>query len=296
MLDMASAYGTFAADGIHADAIVVTRVEDAGGRVLFAAGPTRRQVISPEVAGQVTAALNDVVRRGTGQEARIGRPVAGKTGTSEGYFDAWFVGYTPELSAAVWVGFPQGDRALEAPNTPYTITGGAWPAQIWSRFASAALSGTPYAEPPEGGNQDLVEVEIDLTTGFLAGPNCPRSQVARASGAPHCSAPTVVCPMDNPPGLAASPAGTVPDVSGIEVAQAVGLLEAAGYRVEADWTPERPGWVPGLVMIQQPLPGSPLPHAGTVSLRVGGPEPGSVLPMSSAWSWSLPAGCWPTTA
>ena len=158
VLDMASAYATFAAGGLHIDPILVTRIEDPSGRVLFEAVPTIQKAMEPAIAEQVTAALTEVVRRGTGQQAKIGRPVAGKTGTTEGQYDAWFVGYTPEISAAVWVGFPQGDRPLESPHTPFTITGGTWPAQIWARFATGALSGIPYHDLPDADRGDLVAV------------------------------------------------------------------------------------------------------------------------------------------
>ncbi len=276
VLDMASGYATFAAGGLHIDPIFVTRIEDPAGRVIFEAVPTVERALDAEVAEQVTAALAEVVRRGTGQEAKIGRPVAGKTGTSEGQYDAWFVGYTAELAAAVWVGFPQGDKPLEAPHTPYTITGGTWPAQIWARFATGALSGIPYQDLPDADTADLVSVEIDLSTGYLAGPLCPRSHVATVHLHPD-AVPTVTCPIHNPEGISLPSPGTVPDVTGRDLAEAVIWLEVAGYQATAQWV-EAPGRVPGTVLVQFPAPESTMAAGSEVALTVVGPEPGTVVP------------------
>ncbi len=276
VLDMASAYSTFAAGGLHIDPIFVTRIEDSAGRVLYESVPTARRVVDADIADQVTAALTEVVRRGTGQQAKIGRPVAGKTGTTEGHYDAWFVGYTPELVAAVWVGYPQGDHPLESPYTPYTITGGSWPAQIWARFASGALSGTSYAELPEVDNNNLVPVDIDLSTGFLAGPLCPRTHVATIYVQPG-EAPTVPCPIHNPEGMPNLVPGTVPAITDLDLAQAVRLLETAGYKVSAQWVGATDR-VPGTVIVQQPAAGTDLTPGATVRLTVVGPEPGTTIP------------------
>ncbi|MFQ5518233.1 MAG: transglycosylase domain-containing protein, partial [Acidimicrobiia bacterium] len=197
-LEMASAFATFAADGTRRRPMFVTRVEDSHGVNIWEPLPSDVEVFDPFVARSVTAALTEVVRRGTGQQARIGRPVAGKTGTSQDHHDAWFVGYTPELAAAVWVGFPQGQLPMEYPATPFAVTGGTWPAQIWARFAQAALSGTPYASLSLVDSSALVSVEIDTSTGFLAGPLCPRRHVHTVELPPD-QVPTVRCPIHNPP-------------------------------------------------------------------------------------------------
>jgi penicillin-binding protein 1A len=276
VLDMASAYGTFAAGGIHVDPILVTRIEDAAGTLLYEAQPRQQRAMTPSTAETVTAVLTDVVRRGTGQHARIGRPVAGKTGTTEAHYDAWFVGYTPELAAAVWIGFPEGDRPLESPHTPYTITGGTWPAQIFARFAAAALSGTPYAPDPPTRDADLVAVDIDLHTGFLAGPLCPRSHVATVYVSPE-AAPTVPCPVHASPAVHALDDGVFPDVAGLPLTDAVLLLEAAGSTITVGWTP--PGAaVPGTVLDQEPSPGTAVADGDRVTLTVAGPEPGTSTP------------------
>jgi 1A family penicillin-binding protein len=276
VLDMASAYATFAAGGLHIDPILVTRIEDSEGRVTFESMPTIEKAMEPVIAEQVTAALTQVVQRGTGQQAKIGRQLAGKTGTTEGQYDAWFVGYTPEISAAVWVGFAQGDRPLQAPYTPFTITGGTWPAQIWARFAIGALSGIPYQDLPNADQENLVAVSIDLSTGFLAGPLCPRAEVATVMVSPD-DAPTATCPIHNPEGVVLPSPGVLPDVAGRELAEAVAWLEAAGYGATAEWV-GAPGRIPGTVLVQYPAADSMVAAGAEVALTVVGPEPGTDTP------------------
>ena len=149
VLDMASAYTSFAADGLHRDPVFVTKVTAPDGNILFDFGavgaPRARRSRS---RARSTRCSQQVVTRGTGVNARIGRPVAGKTGTGEDWRDAWFVGSTPQLTTAVWVGFPQSERSMVPPLTREKVTGGTWPAQIWGLYEGAALAETPIDELP----------------------------------------------------------------------------------------------------------------------------------------------------
>jgi penicillin-binding protein 1A len=147
-LDMASAYSSFAADGMHAEPVFVTKVVAHDGTVLYTDSPNRQRVLPANTAREVNGVLEQVVARGTGVRARIGRPVAGKTGTGEEWRDAWFVGSTPELTASVWVGFADAERSMVPPVTRERVTGGSWPAQIWGLFAGAALAETPASDFP----------------------------------------------------------------------------------------------------------------------------------------------------
>ena len=275
VFEMASAYGTFATGGIQVDPVLVSRIEDREGRVIYEHLPTFQRVLDESVAEQVTAALTETVRRGTGQQAKIGRPVAGKSGTTEATHDAWFVGYTPEFVAAVWVGFAEGNKPMVAPNTPFTITGGTWPAQIWSRFAIGVLGGVGYAISPDAAEGDLVTVKIDISTGFLAGPLCPRANVASIQ-MKRSAVPSIVCPIHNPEGLAVFADGHVPSVETYTIVDAVAVLEAAGYAIELLWV-EVPQ-VPGTVIGQFPEGGADLAVGSTVQLVVAGPEPGTIAP------------------
>lgn len=174
-LEMASAYGTLAAGGQHTDPYGISKVEDAKGNVLLDAKPKVTPALDPAVAYLTTNLLTGVITKGTGKSAQIGRPAAGKTGTTQEYRDAWFVGYTPDLSAAVWVGYPDAQREMKAVHGR-KVTGGSYPAAIWAQFMKAALASTPKTQfqKPAG----IVSATICLDTGALATEFCPRKGTA----------------------------------------------------------------------------------------------------------------------
>ena len=150
-MDMAAAYSTFANRGIKVAPVLVTRITRADGTVLYTQQHQQTKVLEAGVVDTLTSILEQVIERGTGTRAKLDRPAAGKTGTTDENKDAWFAGYTPQLATAVWVGFPMlgADEKLvpmRPPNTPITVTGGSYPAEIWQRFMSAALAGRPGAE------------------------------------------------------------------------------------------------------------------------------------------------------
>ena len=144
-LEQASGFATFAAKGVAAEPYAIVRIKDRRGNVVYERKPKTTQAFRDKEAGVVNAALKRVVEGGTGTAAAIGRPVAGKTGTSENYGNAWFVGYTPQLSTAVWVGRPEGDTPMRGVHG-INVTGGSFPARIFSRYMRAALAGVPPAD------------------------------------------------------------------------------------------------------------------------------------------------------
>lgn len=147
-LQMAAAYATLAADGVARTPHVVARVEGPDGRVLLANDGAPRPVLDPQVARVTTSVLGGVVTRGTGTAAALpDRPVAGKTGTAQDYQDAWFVGYTPQLATAVWMGDVNGERPMRGIGG-IDVTGGSYPARIWRQFMAAAHAGLPVVEFP----------------------------------------------------------------------------------------------------------------------------------------------------
>jgi penicillin-binding protein 1A len=151
-LEMASAYGVFAGHGRHSAPTPVLRVLDAEGHVLEDnAGQRGEQVMHPAVADTVTDVLTGVIASGTGTGAALDRPAAGKTGTAEEYRAAWFVGYTPQLSTAVWMGYADEPRPLENIGGYASVTGGTLPASAWAAFMSAAHAGLPVVEFPTPG-------------------------------------------------------------------------------------------------------------------------------------------------
>jgi penicillin-binding protein 1A len=164
LLEMASAYGVFASGGVRATPLAIVRVTDAKGKVIEDNVPQRTVVLSPEVAYIVTDLLKGVIKRGTGTAANIGIPAAGKTGTADDYRNAWFIGFTPTLVTAVWVG-NDDDSPMNR------VVGGSVPAQIWAGFMKQALAQMPKTDwvRPAG----VIDVTTCGTTGLLATPDCP---------------------------------------------------------------------------------------------------------------------------
>ncbi|HMK57142.1 MAG TPA: PBP1A family penicillin-binding protein [Dissulfurispiraceae bacterium] len=161
-LELTSAFATFANGGIKMKPISIKYITDSHGQVIEGSQPEGSPVISAAGSFQITSMMEDVIRYGTGMRANIGRPAAGKTGTSNDYKDAWFVGYTPDLAAGVWVGFDDMKRSLGGGEV-----GGRAAAPIWQRFMRGTLSGetVPDFVVPPG----IVRQRIDIVTGQPAG-------------------------------------------------------------------------------------------------------------------------------
>lgn len=169
LMEMAMAYAVLANRGIQVDPVAVLRVVDADGNVLYEAVPRPRIVLSEATSFMITNMLRSVITQGTGRSAAIGRPVAGKTGTTDEYSDAWFFGYTADLLGAVWMGY---DRD----STMARVTGGGPPARIWADMMRVAHEGLPVREFPSLRGDQLVQVEICTKSGQLPGPWCPPAE------------------------------------------------------------------------------------------------------------------------
>ena len=180
VLDMAAAYSTFANRGTAKEPTPIVRVEriadDGSVTILKNVIPAEEQVLTVDQADTLNWILRQVVLNGTGTGADIGRPAAGKTGTTQDNRDAWFVGYTPRLTAAVWMGYP-GEPGAEPRFMDSVhgraVTGGSFPATIWQKFMSNALegidSGSFVAPPPFSGeklNSDLSTTTTDPCAGL----------------------------------------------------------------------------------------------------------------------------------
>ncbi len=184
-LEMTSAYGTFANGGLRVAPVAVTRVTDSEGDIVWEPPLSSERVMEERVARQVSAMLVGTVEAGTGTAARIpGLSVAGKTGTTQSYRDAWFVGFTGDIVTGVWVGHREGQ--VDMTNVRgIQVSGGSFPTQIWGAFMSRAqallkkpavaptlqapASGTTTPAPAEG----LTEVTICPESARIAGPACP---------------------------------------------------------------------------------------------------------------------------
>jgi penicillin-binding protein 1A len=164
LLELANAYGVFANHGNRVEPVFIERVVDRNGNVISPDPPPPIAVMEPATAFLMTDLLQEVVNRGTGVRVKkLGRPAAGKTGTTNDFRDAWFLGYTPDFIAGAWVGFdverPLGSRE----------TGSKAASPIWLSFMETAHEGLPVREfppPPEG----VVYAEMDLQTGYRPGP------------------------------------------------------------------------------------------------------------------------------
>jgi penicillin-binding protein 1B len=162
-LELTSVYGVFAAGGTRAEPIAIKRVESRNGEPIAGIEPDLRAVVPPADAYVLTHMLAGVLDRGTANGARRSgfvRPAAGKTGTSNDYRDAWFVGYTPDLVAGVWVGFDQ--------RSPLGMSGGRAALPIWADFVSQAVAALPPRDfpPPPG----ITLMSVDLASGLPVPP------------------------------------------------------------------------------------------------------------------------------
>jgi penicillin-binding protein 1A len=187
VLEMADAYLTFATRGERVEPNVIVKVTDADGNVLWEPGVKRTRVMEEREADIVNEVLQTVVRSGTGTRARLDTPAAGKTGTTQAYGDAWFVGYTPGLSTAVWLGFPDGqDHQLRGVHG-INVTGGTLPAEIWQRYMDVATDDERY-------RGEFVD------PGDLGGELIPDAGRIREGGATTTTSPTTTSSTSVPDG------------------------------------------------------------------------------------------------
>jgi penicillin-binding protein 1A len=174
-LEMASAFGVYANHGVYVEPVSVLRIEDKDGNLIEENFPARREVLSEETAYIMTTMMQSVVDGGTGTRVRsfYHLPAAGKTGTTNEFADAWFVGFTPRLSGAVWVGFD--NRSVTFTN--WDGQGGRAAAPIWARFMKYAYEDPAIALPLEYFQkpETVLEERICADTKLLATQYCPNT-------------------------------------------------------------------------------------------------------------------------
>ncbi len=167
VLEMAAAYAALANYGLYLEPTLVERISDAQGRQLFAHAPALRQAVSPDLAYQMTSLLQLVVDQGTGRRVRragFSAPAAGKTGTTNDNTDAWFTGFTPDLSTSVWIGFDQRGKHRLVDRQGQQITGGGGAAPIWADFMRHAIVESGDFTAPK----NVVMQRVDPRTGMAA--------------------------------------------------------------------------------------------------------------------------------
>jgi len=174
-IEMAEAYSVLANGGVKVTPYVISEVRDANGIVLESHGPDKEIVLDEKTAYIMADMMKGVISsaEGTGRRANIGRPAAGKTGTADSNTDAWFVGFTPDMVAAVWIG---EDALREMRYSGYGVVGSGKAAEIWGSFMKQALAGTAARDfnVPEG---IVSGVGICRSSGELATSRCPESDV-----------------------------------------------------------------------------------------------------------------------
>jgi penicillin-binding protein 2D len=202
--ELVAAYTPFANSGMRAEPRTIVRIYDRSRRSWTEFPTAVTPAISPATSFVITQMLKDVMTYGTAKSLKkfnMERPSAGKTGTTNDYRDAWFVGYTPQLIAGVWVGYDKPRPGGKG------FTGGAVSAPIWGRFMRSALAGKPAVDFPKPDN--VITVAIDPTTAMLAAPDCPtKKEEFFIAG----TEPTQYCTKHGGAGMApVAPAATKPE-------------------------------------------------------------------------------------
>ena len=198
VLEMAGAYSTFARRGVRVDPHAILEVTTADGTVLPWERPAPVRALQPNHADVVNHALQQVVSGGSGSGAAIGRPVAGKTGTTQDFGDAWFVGYTPKLTTAVWMGYPEGNARKMLNVRGRKVNGGSFPATMFKRFMQTAVRNPEYAGafpavtefPGKVLKPRTTGVVIPTTTTTSAPAATPAGGPTGSTGSTTTSAPT----------------------------------------------------------------------------------------------------------
>lgn len=215
VLDMASAYSTFRERGAQYDPVVIERVENSSGEVLWEVDATPEQVISEDVADTVTYALERVVDSGTGTRAnQLSQDIAGKTGTTDDNKDAWFVGYTCDVTAAVWMGNVGSEGRAVEPMTNVQgvrVEGGNFPAGMWAEFMTRidplVESDCRFEDVDDfPGEKDFKDGDEETTETVI---------VAESPAGPTETAPPATTPQTTlPPATTAPPPTTAPPAVG----------------------------------------------------------------------------------
>jgi penicillin-binding protein 1A len=252
-LEMADAYSTMANGGYRVAPMAIRKITDARGKTLWRAKVARARVISPVVTALATDALQDVMRAGTGRGLQTGFPVAGKTGTSDEYHDAWFAGFSPRYVGVTWVGYPRAQVPMVPPRTPIRVFGSSWPGEIWRAWMLEAHRGLVAMDFPSV-DDILIRVPIDTLRNCVPNAYTPAFVVATKTYM-RGREPKNVCTEPS-----SATVGAVPDVLGRDPSAARRTLMLAGLdaRVVRRYCP---AYRPGDVCDQTPAPG--------VSARVG---------------------------
>ncbi|MEX2210551.1 MAG: PBP1A family penicillin-binding protein [Gaiellaceae bacterium] len=282
-LELARAFSSFASGGYRIDTEtfgnrprVVDEITNAAGDVLVRQDQVARQVLSQRSAAWVNSLLQGVVTSGTGRRAALARwPAAGKTGTTENYGDAWFVGYTPQLVTAVWVGYPAGLRPMLTEFGGDPVAGGTLPALIWKRFMQQAL---PYlGKEPVGFEAPPSEFQSSQLVVHRGG------RILRDNGYCNNRRSVVYFSGFGPERTAACKPNEVevPRVIGLSLAKAEARLALQPLEAKLVYKPAAPAQPVGVVLDQRPRRGR-LSSYAEVILVLAKPQHGVVPDLTGA--------------
>jgi len=295
VLDMASAFGVLANDGVRCQPYSISEVRDRDGKLLLAPRKSSCERAIPQgVSRQVVDMLRTVIQGGTGWRASIGRPLAGKTGTAQDYTSAMFTGFTPQLATSVWVGHRSGLVSMRNEYNGGRVFGGTFPAEIFRDFMGAALNGKPsmdFPPPPQGRpraptgdkvpdvvGRQLGEARTILTrAGFRVSvtqvdANEPRDQVVGQSpsgGARTAKGSTITLRVSRGGGGGQQGDATVPGVIGQREGGAAAAVRRAGLRPQVVYAIAQDEGDVGRVMRQNPGGGSRAAGGSAVVLVIG---------------------------
>ena len=300
LLDMASAYSTFANRGVYTPPSMVTSVTRMDGTPLWKWNRGLERAIDSKLVDQLTWVLEGTINEGTGHRAKIGRPAAGKTGTTQNYADALFVGYTPQIATAVWVGYPKGQIPMVPPLTERKVYGGTFPALIWKDVMLAAHADLPiknFATPPTSSTTTIPN-RTGLVMPELIGLTLENAKLNMKDNGLENQILTVieVTDADSEPGLvlgqspetgtsllnsskilvevAIQPTETnktkVPDLVGEALVEISPLLASLGlgYEISLVPNPEEENELPEIIWAQNPNPGTMVDSGSVISLRM----------------------------
>ena len=300
-LEMASAYSTFATNGVHAQPYLISRITDAEGSVIYNREVRTVQAIDPVLAAAVRRPMERVVCCGTARRADIeGVPQAGKTGTHQAYRDAWFVGYVPNFTTAVWVGYPDEQISLEdvvINGETYTrVFGGSVPAPIWKEFMEVVLDDYPVGEFPSslgiGYYNELPFTEVPDVAGMAASeardavlgahlmPEMEEVLAPQPQGTVVGTEPAVGEEVDQGSTVTVQVASgisvvPVPPLEGLELEEALTAIQVAqdeagtSAAVEILYQPSDDPELVNRVLLSVPSAGEMLPSDSVLSLVIG---------------------------
>lgn len=284
-LEMAHAYATIANNGQRVGGSILFHTPDSGitdpsmepisiKRIEFPDGrryvntPIAVQAVPAEDALETTQAMKGVIRFGTGVNAAIGRPAAGKTGTTTDFKDAWFVGSTPQRTTAVWVGFENPARPMRTQYNGTPVYGGTFPSLIWSDFMGNAMRGQDREDWDTPTGTASIPVSVDPRTAKRVPPGCKYAQVIVWADA--------LAPLDMGP--CESDLLSVPDFTASNKRKANSIATGSGLQIRFQYRPALPGEKPGTVVVQSPAPLSAVAPGSVVTLIIARRIPSVLVP------------------